>query len=59
MILRDACDVDFIPFACKDGETSQRVHSVNDDVLTLMRLDDVASTSIRCHFGTMCPLGSV
>ena len=29
----------------------------NDVVLTSMRCDDVASTSIRRHFGTICPLG--
>ena len=29
----------------------------NDVVLTSMRRDDVASTLIRCHFGTKCPLG--
>ena len=29
----------------------------NDVVLTSMRRDDVASTSVRRHFGTICPLG--
>ena len=29
----------------------------NDVVLTLMRRDDVASTLIRRHFRTKCPLG--
>ena len=29
----------------------------NDVVLTSMRRDDVASTSIPRHFGTKCPLG--
>ena len=28
-----------------------------DVVLTSMRRDDVASTLIRCHFATICPLG--
>ena len=30
----------------------------NDVVLTSMRRDYVASTLIRRHFGTKCPLGS-
>ena len=30
----------------------------NDVVLTLMRRDDVASTLIRRHFRTKCPLGT-
>ena len=30
----------------------------NDVVLTLMRRDDVASTLIRHHFRTKCPLGA-
>ena len=30
----------------------------NGVVLTSMRRDDVASTSILCHFGTKCPLGN-
>ena len=30
----------------------------NDVVLTSMRRDDVASTSIQHHFGTICSLGS-
>ena len=30
----------------------------NDVVLTSMRRDDVASTSIRRHFGTKCLLGN-
>ena len=29
----------------------------NDVVLTSMRRDDVASTSIQRHFDTKCPLG--
>ena len=29
----------------------------NDVILTSMRRDDVASTLIRRHFGTKCPLG--
>ena len=32
--------------------TAQREHDVNDIVLMSMRCDDLASTSIRCHFGT-------
>ena len=31
----------------------------NDVVLTSMRRDDVASTLIRRHFGTKCPLGQL
>ena len=31
----------------------------NDVVLTSMRHDYVASTSIRRHFGTKCPLANV
>ena len=31
----------------------------NDVVLTSMRRDDVASTSIQRHFDTKCPLGEV
>ena len=31
----------------------------NDVVLTSMRRDDVASTFIRRHFGTKCPLGTI
>ena len=31
----------------------------NDVVLTSMRRDYVASTLIRRHFGTKCPLGSI
>ena len=31
----------------------------NDVVLTLMRRDDVASTLIRRHFRTKCPLGAI
>ena len=31
----------------------------NDVVLTSMRRDDVASTSIQRHFDTKCPLGYV
>ena len=31
----------------------------NDVVWTSMRQDDVASTLIWCHFGTICPLGSL
>ena len=31
----------------------------NDVVLTLMRRDDVASTLIRRHFRTKCPLGRI
>ena len=30
-----------------------------DVVLTSMRRDDVASTLIRRHFGTKCPLGQI
>ena len=30
----------------------------NDVVLTSMRREDVASMSIRRHFGTICPLGT-
>ena len=35
---------------------TQRTHDVNDVVLTSMRRNDVASTLIRPHFGTKCPL---
>ena len=31
----------------------------NEIVLTSMQRDDIASTSIRYHFGTKCPLGGV
>ena len=37
---------------------SQRARRKNDVVLTSMRRNYVASTFIRRHFGTLCPLGS-
>ena len=30
----------------------------NDVILTSMRRDDVASTMIRRHYGTKCPIGN-
>ena len=36
--------------------SSQRAHGKNGVVLASIRRDDVASTSIRRYFGTICPL---
>ena len=40
------------------NKRSQRAHDVNDVVSTSMRRDDVASTLMRRHSGSKCPLGS-
>ena len=40
-------------------DATQRAHDIKYVVLTSMRRDHVASTSIRRHFGTKCPLGTL
>ena len=42
-----------------DGTSPAGIWCKNDVVLTLMRRDDVASTLIRRHFRTKCPLGGL
>ena len=41
-----------------DADPNQRAQDVKMVVLTSMRREDVASTSIRRHFGTISPLGA-